>query len=89
MKVSIVIPNWNGAEKLRKNLPAVLAVKGVDEIIVADDGSTDKSIEILENESQFAVAHVGQFIAAQGGDVLAVQKITAGCWPIKATQNIH
>lgn len=50
MKVSIVIPNWNGAEKLRRNLPKVLKVKGVDEIIVSDDVSTDNSVEIIEKE---------------------------------------
>lgn len=48
--VSIVIPNWNGAEKLRQNLPKVLNVKGVDEIIVSDDASTDNSVEILQEE---------------------------------------
>lgn len=50
MKVSIVIPNWNGADKLRKNLPYVLRVKGVDEVIISDDASTDESIEIIEKE---------------------------------------
>jgi GT2 family glycosyltransferase len=50
LKVSIVIPNWNGAQKLKKNLPFVLKVKGIDEIIVADDGSTDDSIRLLEEE---------------------------------------
>lgn len=50
MKVSIVIPNWNGAEKLKKNLPFVLKVKGVDEVIVSDDASTDESVEIIEEE---------------------------------------
>lgn len=50
MKVSIVIPNWNGAEKLRHNLPKVLQIKGVDEVIVSDDASTDNSVEILKNE---------------------------------------
>jgi GT2 family glycosyltransferase len=50
MNISIVIPNWNGAEKLRKNLPAVLKVKGANEVIVSDDGSTDNSIEVLEKE---------------------------------------
>lgn len=50
MKVSIVIPNWNGAEKLKKNLPHVFKVKGVDEVIVSDDASTDESVEIIEKE---------------------------------------
>ncbi len=50
MRVSIVIPNWNGKERLRRNLPKVLDVVGVDEIIVVDVGSTDGSVQILEKE---------------------------------------
>jgi GT2 family glycosyltransferase len=50
MRVSVVIPNWNGADKLRKHLPEVLKVKGVDEVIVSDDGSTDNSLAVLEKE---------------------------------------
>ena len=50
MKISIVIPNWNGAEKLRRNLPAVLKVKKVDEIIISDDASTDNSLQVLNEE---------------------------------------
>lgn len=44
---SIVIPNWNGAHLLSKNLPAVLAACPDCEIIVADDASTDTSLSIL------------------------------------------
>lgn len=47
MKISIVIPNWNGEKLLRKNLPAVLEV-GADEIIIVDNGSTDKSVEEIQ-----------------------------------------
>jgi GT2 family glycosyltransferase len=50
LKVSVVIPNWNGAEKLRKHLPNVLKVKGVNEVIVSDDASTDDSLLVLKNE---------------------------------------
>lgn len=50
MKVSIVIPNWNGVEKLKKNLPRVLKVRGVDEVIVSDDASTDGSVELLKSQ---------------------------------------
>ncbi len=50
MKVSVVIPNWNGAEKLRRHLPNVLKVKGVSEVIVSDDASTDNSLMVLKDE---------------------------------------
>lgn len=51
--ISIIIPNWNGMEKLRKHLPNVLKASQfskVNEVIVVDDGSNDDSVEILENE---------------------------------------
>lgn len=48
MNISIVIPNWNGEEKLKQNLPEVLKVKNVDEVIVVDDCSTDKSAEFIK-----------------------------------------
>ncbi len=49
--VSIIIPNFNGAHLLEKNLPNLLKEAnriGQFEIIVVDDGSSDKSIEILK-----------------------------------------
>ncbi|MDP1721728.1 MAG: glycosyltransferase family 2 protein [Candidatus Gottesmanbacteria bacterium] len=46
-KVSIIIPNRNGAELLQKNLPFVLAAVGGSEIIVVDDASTDASVDFL------------------------------------------
>src|SRR3989304_6378080 len=48
MKISIVIPNFNGEQLLRKNLPAVLRAVGVDEIIIVDDNSTDGSVEFIK-----------------------------------------
>lgn len=46
-KVSIIIPNRNGAELLQKNLPFVLDAAGGNEIIVVDDASTDASLDLL------------------------------------------
>src|SRR5512141_81221 len=48
MKVSIVIPNWNGRERLEENLPAVMEVEGVSEVIVVDDKSSDDSVSFIE-----------------------------------------
>ena len=47
MKISVVIPNYNGREILAKNLPYVLTTE-VDEVIVVDDGSTDGSLENIK-----------------------------------------
>jgi GT2 family glycosyltransferase len=48
LKTSIVIPNWNGRDKLIKNLPKVLKVEKVHEVIVVDDYSTDDSVRVME-----------------------------------------
>lgn len=53
MKVSIVIPNWNGKKLLEKNLNSVLKAKNykknnILEIIIVDDASTDDSVDFLE-----------------------------------------
>ncbi|KKR83006.1 MAG: Glycosyl transferase, family 2 [Candidatus Daviesbacteria bacterium GW2011_GWA2_40_9] len=53
MKISIVIPNWNGAEKLQRNLPRVLKAtkfSQVEEIIMSDDASTDDSLKIVKSQ---------------------------------------
>jgi len=51
LTVSIIIPNYDGAELLRRNLPKVIAGAGkrCQEIIVVDDGSTDDSIKIMQS----------------------------------------
>jgi len=48
--IAVVILNWNGREFLRKFLPSVLAnSQDVAEVIIADNASTDSSIEFLQN----------------------------------------
>ena len=51
MKVQVVILNWNGAAHLRRFLPEVVATvpEGV-EVVVADNGSTDDSVALLERD---------------------------------------
>lgn len=48
MKITIAIPNYNGASLLQKNLPNIL-VAGADEVLVIDDGSKDESLQILKD----------------------------------------
>ena len=49
-KTAIIILNWNGAQMLRTYLPSVIAHTKGAEIIVADNGSTDNSLEVLAQE---------------------------------------
>ncbi len=46
-KVSVVIPNWNGADELPACLDSLLAQSRAHEIIVVENGSTDTSKELL------------------------------------------
>lgn len=48
-KVSVVILNWNGSALLRQFLPSVIehSSEEVAEVVVADNGSTDDSLELL------------------------------------------
>ena len=52
MTVSVVILNWNTKEYLRRFLPGLIAsCEGLDaEVVVADNGSTDGSMEMLAEE---------------------------------------
>ena len=48
-KISIVILNWNGKKYLEQFLPSVLASGYANvEIVVADNGSSDRSVSFLE-----------------------------------------
>ena len=47
MKTAIVILNWNGERMLRTYLDSVKNYRGEAEVIVADNASTDDSVEYL------------------------------------------
>lgn len=51
MKVSVVILNWNGRKLLEQFLPTVInhTVDDHTEVVVADNGSTDDSVEYLKS----------------------------------------
>ena len=54
LPVSLIIPNWNGADLLRAYLPSVMAAReeypGPVEVMVVDDASTDDSVGLIQNE---------------------------------------
>ena len=50
MRFSIVIPNYNSEKWIEKLLKSIVEQTYTDyEVIVVDDMSTDKSVEIVEN----------------------------------------
>lgn len=51
-KIAVVILNWNGCEMLRSFLPSVVRFSEADGgvVYVADNGSTDASVEMLRRE---------------------------------------
>ncbi len=50
IELAIVILNWNGAAMLRKYLPSVVRCSPQAEVIVADNASTDDSLNVLREE---------------------------------------
>lgn len=49
-KIAVVILNWNGCDMLRNFLPSVIRFSEGATIYVADNGSTDTSVEVLSTE---------------------------------------
>ena len=51
-KVAVIILNWNGEKLLREYLPSVIETTdtSIADVIVADTGSTDSSVELLRKE---------------------------------------
>ena len=49
-RIAVVILNYNGAEMLRRFLPNVLENSPEANVYVADNGSTDNSVETMKRE---------------------------------------
>ncbi|HYD35343.1 MAG TPA: glycosyltransferase [Vitreimonas sp.] len=57
LKVSAVIPTYNGLHLLRKNLSAVLeCLRPNDELVIVDDASNDETLEWLKHKFGLATA---------------------------------
>ena len=67
-KTAVVILNWNGAKLLQQFLPSVIHFSGNATIYVADNASTDTSIEVLKNEFPTIkiIENTGNFGFAKG-----------------------
>ena len=49
-KTAVVILNYNGAQMLRDFLPSVIGFSPEAEVVVADNASTDESVEVMRRE---------------------------------------
>ena len=77
-QVAVVILNHNGQELLRKFLPYVLRFSGDAKIVVADNNSSDRSIDVLSKEfPQVEVILISSNLGFCGGYNYALSKIAA------------
>jgi GT2 family glycosyltransferase len=78
-EVAVVILNYNGRNFLKQFLPSVIQFSGKAKIIVADNGSTDDSIQLLETEfaSDVEVIKTGRNRGYCGGYNFALSKTEA------------
>lgn len=57
MRVSVLIPAWNEADRIDQTILAVRTLPEVDEIIVIDDGSTDETYRVAMEAGARVVRH--------------------------------
>ena len=77
---SVVILNWNGVEYLRKFLPFLITYTKLPdvELVVADNASTDDSIELLKNEfPSVRIIQLDKNYGFAGGYNRALEKVEA------------
>ncbi len=82
MKLSVIIPVYNEESTIREVLAKVRTVKLEKEIIIVDDGSTDKTSEILQDEKhkdEITIVHNSLINIGKGAAVrIGIEHITGG-----------
>ena len=76
-RLSVVILNWNGRRHLERYLPSVVThTEGDAEVVVADNGSTDDSLQWLRlNYPDVRVIHLDRNYGFAGGYNRALRKV--------------
>ena len=77
IKTAVVILNYNGSSYLRQFLPSVIQFSHQAKIVVADNGSTDDSISVLQNFPEVEVLKLNKNLGFCGGYNTALQHIEA------------
>ena len=77
-RIAVVILNYNGQKLLQQFLPSVIQYSPEADIFVADNGSTDQSIQFLRaNFSQVTILELGENSGFCGGYNKALRQIKA------------
>lgn len=72
--VAVVVPNWNGDDSLQDCLDSLLNQSLKSLVIVVDNGSTDKSLEILDKYSKITVIKHQKNLGFAGGVNAGIKK---------------
>ncbi len=75
-KLSIIILTWNGEKVIEKNLDSI--IRNFDdekyELIVVDNGSTDKTLEIVKNYPQARIIENGENLGFAAGNNVGIKQ---------------
>jgi len=66
-KVAVVVPNWNGADNLGACLDSLMSQSCSAHIIVVDNGSVDKSVEVIKQYTDIEIIKHSQNLGYAGG----------------------
>jgi len=86
MSVAIVILNYNGIRYLTRFLPSIISYSGDHQIIIADNGSDDGSVEFIEsNFPQVTIIRISENRGYAGGYNVALKQIRADIYVLVNT----
>ncbi len=92
MRISVIMPVYNGADVLARSLPPLLTMKGngeIAEIIVVDDGSTDATATVA-TEAGVRLMHSGGRVGPGGArNTAAPVAVGSILWFVDADVVVH
>ncbi len=77
VRSSALIPAYNEADVIASTVAAALAIPGVDEVIVGDDGSTDRTAEVARRAGAHKVVRLEKNLG-KGGALDAIRSHASG-----------
>lgn len=75
LEIAVVILNYNGSHHLKTFLPSVVKYSSIARVVVADNGSTDNSVEVLRQFREVELIQLPQNYGFCGGYNRALAQI--------------